>query len=148
MTRVLFVCMGNICRSPMAHGVFLHRIRALGLQDRFEVDSAGTHAYHTGESPDPRTLDVLARNGIALAHRARKIEVRDFETYDWILVMDEDNRQAVLKLAPMTHHDRVRMTLEPVGGGAVEDPYYGGPDGFDVNFEQLTRAIDAWLERM
>ncbi len=148
MTRVLFVCMGNICRSPMAHGVFQHRLRERGLQGEFLVDSAGTHAYHTGERPDPRTLSVLKRHGIDLDHRARQVHADDFERFDWILAMDEDNRRNLLARANGARVDHVRLMLEPIGGGNVEDPYFGGPDGFDVNYRQLTRAVDAWLEHM
>jgi protein-tyrosine-phosphatase len=148
MTRVLFVCLGNICRSPMAHGIFAHEVRRRGLQERFAVDSAGTAAYHAGEDPDPRTQAVLRRHGIALRHASRKVRDDDFERFDLILAMDRANHRDLLARCPAAHRPKVRMMLEPLGGGEVGDPYYGGPEGFDVNFRELTEASRAWLDEL
>lgn len=148
MTRVLFVCLGNICRSPMAHGIFAHEVRQRGLDDRFEVDSAGTAAYHEGEDPDPRTRQVLAAHGIPLRHAARAVRDSDFERFDLVLAMDRSNLQRLRARCPEAHAHKIHLMLEPVGGGEVADPYYGGPDGFDVNFRELTEASGAWLDRL
>jgi protein-tyrosine phosphatase len=144
---VLFVCLGNICRSPMAHGLLDHLVEERGLAGRFVIDSAGTAAYHAGEAPDPRTLDVLARHGIGLSHRARRVRDDDFERFDWLLAMDRANRRDLLARCPEGLEGKVQLTLAPIGGGDVADPYYGGPDGFDHNFRQLRTALDAWLDR-
>ena len=147
VTRVLFVCLGNICRSPMAHGVFQHAVGVRGLSDRFEVDSAGTAAYHVGNRPDPRTLAVLEGAGIELVHRARQATATDALHFDYLLAMDRSNRDALQRLAPRSA-DKIHLMLDPIGGGDVADPYYGGPDGFAVNFAQIERATAAWIDRM
>lgn len=143
---VLFVCLGNICRSPMAHGVMLQRAAARGRA--LHVDSAGTISTHAGERPDPRTLDVLARHGVPLDHRSRRVRDDDFANFDLILAMDHSNRTDLLARCPAEHAHKVRLVLEPIGGGIVKDPYYGGPSGFDLAYEQLTRACDAWLDTL
>jgi protein-tyrosine phosphatase len=147
-TRVLFVCLGNICRSPMAEGVFNHRAKERGRLADFEVDSAGTAAYHSGEQADRRTRALLAENGIALDCRARQVTDRDFEHYDYIFAMDSSNFNTLARRCPGEHQHKVKMVLEPLGGGDVPDPYYGGPDGFDLNFRQLSEALDHWLDRL
>ncbi len=149
MKRVLFVCLGNICRSPMAHGVMLHRVAERGLQGQVQVDSCGTAGYHIGEAPDPRTLDVLARNGIALSHRGRQLQANDLDRFDLILTMDRSNLANARQILGVDADDpRVRLVLEPTTGEEVADPYYGGPSGFDRNFEQLSEALDIWLDQL
>lgn len=145
MTRVLFVCLGNICRSPMAQGIFAHRAEQAGRD--LLADSAGTAAYHLGQHPDRRTLAVLKRHGVFLDHRARQVQDRDFERFDWILAMDTANLQELARRCPEHRRDRLARVLEPVGGGDVADPYYGGTEGFEENFRQLNEAADAWLLR-
>ncbi len=145
---VLFVCLGNICRSPMAEGVFGHLAAERGVAHRFRVDSAGTAAYHVGEPPDRRTLAVLRRHGIALRSVARQVRADDFEDFAWILAMDRSNRDHLLRIAPDHLAHKVHLALDPVGGGDVTDPYYGGPEGFERNFAQLSEALDAWIDRM
>ena len=145
---VLFVCLGNICRSPMAEGLFAHKVRERGLTDRFRVESAGTAAYHEGERPDSRTLEVLRRNGIRLDSRARQVRRDDFEQFDWILAMDRSNLGNLRRICPEAYAHRLHLTLEPTGGADVPDPYYGGPGGFDHNFAQLDEALEIWLDRM
>ena len=147
MTSVLFVCLGNICRSPMAEGLLQHLVRTRGLGERYRVDSAGTAAYHEGEAPDRRTLAVLRKHGIGLHSRARQVRREDFDEYDWILAMDQSNYRNLMRVCPDHRTDRVHKTLDPVGGGDVQDPYYGGPSGFDDNFAELERALNAWLDR-
>lgn len=149
MKRVLFVCLGNICRSPMAHGVMLHRVRERGLEGQIEVDSCGTAGYHVGERPDPRTLEVLRKHGIQLDHRGRQLQPSDLDRFDRILTMDRSNlRDARRILGVDADDERVQMVLAPTTGEEVADPYYGGPSGFDRNFEQLSEALDAWLDRL
>lgn len=131
----------------MAHGICLDRIDRAGLSDRIEVDSAGTAAYHAGEPPDPRTLATLRAHGLSLSHRARRVRPDDFTRFDWILAMDCANLRALRAAAPADTTAQIERVLQPVGGGDVADPYYGGPDGFEVNFAQLSRSIDAWIER-
>ena len=148
MTRVLFVCLGNICRSPMAHGIFAEAVARRGLTDRFAVDSAGTASYHQGERPDPRTMDVLATHGIALDTTSRQVTRDDFDDFDLFLAMDRSNHRNLLAVCPAVHAHKVRMMLEPVGGGEVGDPYYGGAAGFEVNYRQLTEASERWLDEL
>lgn len=154
---VLFVCMGNICRSPLAEGVFLHMAQERGVLDRFEVDSAGTGGWHAGNPPDSRALEVANRNGVKLVSRARQIRApEDFDRFHWVIVMDLDNRSRLLALgAP---EDRVRMlrsfdpALSHLSEGdqrlEVPDPYYGGPEGFDRVFEMVHAACAGLLERL
>jgi protein-tyrosine phosphatase len=139
-SSVLFVCLGNICRSPMADAIARHRY------PQVTVDSAGTGAYHVGETADPRTLEVLRRHGIPYDGRARQVRASDFEDFDLILAMDASNRKNLLRIAPTAHAHKVRMVLEPLEvGREVSDPYYGGPKGFDIAFEELDEAIGHWL---
>jgi protein-tyrosine phosphatase len=132
----------------MAEGLFRGLVRRRRLEDRFDIDSAGTAAYHVGELPDPRTRAVLAERGILEHGRARRVVDADFERFDHIFAMDQSNRSNLLKRCPPRHAHKVQMVLEPVGGGEVGDPYYGGPEGFEVNARELEGALAAWLERL
>ena len=136
MIRVLFVCMGNICRSPTAEGAFRELLRREGLDRAVWVDSAGTHAYHEGEAPDPRAIRAARRRGIELERiRARRVSAEDFEIFDYLLVMDEDNQGAMEALCPDVRYlERVGYFMNFAGESAshvVPDPYYGGPQGFE-----------------
>jgi protein-tyrosine phosphatase len=136
MIRVLFICMGNICRSPTAEGAFTRLIRAEGLEERIWVDSAGTHAYHMGDAPDPRAIRAADRRGIALEHlRARKVAAADFDTFDYLLAMDEDNVAHLTDICPEERFlPRVRLFMdfaEDAPESNVPDPYYGGLQGFE-----------------
>lgn len=147
--KVLFVCMGNICRSPTAEGVFREHVRrhAPGLD--IEIDSAGTHGYHVGEPPDPRTVKAAARRGIDLSSlRARQVQDEDFERFDLILAMDRLNHATLLDRSPPEHHTRIRTLLEFAGAAApadVPDPYYGGAKGFDDVLDLVESAADGLL---
>ena len=147
--RVLFVCMGNICRSPTAEGVFREHARrhAPGLD--IEIDSAGTHAYHVGEPPDPRTIAAATRRGIDLTGlRARQVHDDDFERFDLILAMDRLNHATLLDRSPPEHHERIRTLLEFAGKTApadVPDPYYGGARGFDDVLDLVESAVEGLL---
>jgi len=150
MVRVLFVCMGNICRSPTAAAVFRDLVARAGLADRVVVDSAGTHAYHEGEGADRRASRAAAGRGIDLAdHVARGVRRSDFDSFDFILVMDRDNLSELVARAPGHARSRIRLFLEFADaaafggrdhGGEVPDPYYGGPDGFDHVFDLIEVA--------
>jgi protein-tyrosine phosphatase len=149
-TRVLFVCLGNICRSPAAEGVFLHLLEREGLQQAFEVDSAGTGGWHVGNPADPRMRHAASRRGIHLPSRARQLEPADLNSFDHILTMDDDNLSAVqglarrhpssARIAPITEHCRQQRASE------VPDPYYGGPDGFAQVLDLLEDACSGLLE--
>jgi protein-tyrosine phosphatase len=141
---ILFVCLGNICRSPTAEGV----LRAVAAREApelmLQVDSAGTAAYHVGEPPDPRTRQAAARRGYDLnALRARIVEPADFERFDLILAMDRENLRVLRRRAPADAHRRLRLFLEFAPEGAPEDvpdPYYGGPNGFEEVLDLVERA--------
>ena len=133
-TSVLFVCMGNICRSPTAEGVFRHVVAEAGRSDEFEIDSAGTHAYHVGEQPDRRSMAAAARRGISLdGIRARRVAVEDYDRFDHIIAMDEDNLARLQDGAPEGSRAQIRLFLEFTDSveNEVPDPYYGGAAGFE-----------------
>ncbi len=139
--RVLFVCMGNICRSPTAEGVFRHMVVDAGLENRIEVASAGTHDYHVGHPPDRRTQAAAAMRGYDLScQRARQVSLRDFLDYDYILAMDADNLANLQAIAPAGQQEKARLFLdysEASRGGEVPDPYYGGDDGFTLVLDMV-----------
>lgn len=141
--RVLFVCMGNICRSPTAQGVFEKLVRDAGLQDRIDIDSAGTHAYHVGEQPDRRSQATARGRGIDLStQRARRVNGNDFGMFDYVLAMDSDNHEILADACPPEYRDRLFRFLEfaPELGRDVPDPYYGGPQGFENVFDMVETA--------
>ena len=135
MIKVLFVCMGNICRSPTAQGVFEQLIAAEGLAHAIAADSAGTAAYHIGHPPDGRTAAAAAKRGVDLTnYRARQVGADDFHAFDLVLAMDRDNFGAMGRILPAERRERLRMFLEfapSLGIHDVPDPYYGGADGFE-----------------
>lgn len=149
---VLFVCMGNICRSPTAEGVFRHRVEQAGLRDLVRIDSAGTHAYHIGQTPDRRSVAVAAQRSYALEGlKARKIVPKDFAIFDYVLAMDEDNLAAIEKLRPANHVGHVGLFLDfapGLGVREVPDPYYGGPAGFDQVLDLIEHAADGLLAKV
>jgi protein-tyrosine phosphatase len=148
--RLLFVCLGNICRSPAAEGMFLHLLERRDLTAAFEVDSAGTGGWHVGKPADPRMRAAAQRRGIQLPSRARRIETDDLQRFDHILTMDAENLAAVrdlagrrtvrARIAPLTRHCR-RFTI-----AEVPDPYYGGEEGFEQVLDLLEDACAGLLE--
>jgi len=150
--KILFVCLGNICRSPTAEAV----LRALAAREApelaLEVDSAGTAGYHVGEAPDPRTRQAAARRGYDLTGlRARIVAPEDFERFDLILAMDHENLRVLQRRAPPTAHERLRLFLEfgPQGGPEdVPDPYYGGPNGFEEVLDLVEAATRGLLTHL
>ena len=146
--RVLFVCMGNICRSPTAHALFHEAVTAAGLDDEIAVDSAGTHAYHIGNPPDARaTATALARDIDMTDLRARQVWQADFEQFDYVVAMDRDNLSLLEASCPSSAQDRLSLMLDwAVGwGDEVPDPYYGGDEGFIRVFDMLTQASQGLL---
>lgn len=143
------VCMGNICRSPMAHGYFEHAVREAGLQGRIEVDSAGTHAYHIGEPPDARAQQTAQRRGIDLSgQRARKALREDFARFDYVLAMDRDNYALLAELCPEGEEQKLRLFLDfapQLPQREVPDPYYGGEAGFERVFDMVEAAAQGLL---
>lgn len=148
-TRILFVCLGNICRSPAAEGIFIHRARERSVLDRFEVDSAGLGSWHAGDRPDPRTLAEAARRGIHLPSVARQVTAEDFDRHHLIVYMDEANRSGLRRRgAP---DDKLRaMAAYQRGDGPddVADPYEHGPEAFAAMFDHLERAVAGMLDEL
>ncbi|MGK0673425.1 MAG: low molecular weight protein-tyrosine-phosphatase [Halothiobacillaceae bacterium] len=146
---VLFVCMGNICRSPTAEGVFTRKVTEAGLSGRIRIDSAGTHAYHIGNPPDPRAIHAAQQRGYDLsALRARKVEVADFARFDYVLAMDAANLAILERLMPVGSSARVGLFMEfapEYGIREVPDPYYGGPAGFEQVLDMVEAAAEGLL---
>ena len=150
-TRILFVCMGNICRSPTAEGVFRHHAELAGMSEHLDIDSAGTHAYHTGEPPDRRARAAAERRGMSLEGiRARRVVTDDFERFDYIIAMDEDNLERLRVESPEEHRGKLRLFLEfsKANEREVPDPYYGGSAGFERVLDLVEEASRGLLETL
>ncbi len=149
MVRVLFVCLGNICRSPTAEGVFRNLVSREGLQDRISTDSCGTSDWHIGDPPDQRATAEALRRGIRIDDlKARQIRTNDFADFDYVLGMDHQNIAKLTALCPDEHINRVRLFLDfapDVGLREVPDPYYGGDDGFSGVFDMIEAASNGLL---
>lgn len=149
--RLLFVCLGNICRSPTAEGVMRHKLQLAGLADRVQVDSAGTGAWHVGKAPDPRTCAAAEQRGYRLHElRARQVQAEDFARFDWVLAMDHDNLRELCRLRPAQGDAELDLFLRR-GGLAeheVPDPYYGGADGFEQVLDLVELACDRLIEQI
>ncbi|HXA53946.1 MAG TPA: low molecular weight protein-tyrosine-phosphatase, partial [Solirubrobacteraceae bacterium] len=153
---VLFVCLGNICRSPTAEGVMRALVREAGMEATIALDSAGTGAWHVGESPDARATEAARRRGIALEGAARQVRPRDFEEFDLILAMDRANLRDLRRLAPdESAREKVRLLREWGRAGSqsdgdldVPDPYHGGPEGFDRVLDLVQAACAALLREL
>ncbi|MCU7960500.1 MAG: low molecular weight phosphotyrosine protein phosphatase [gamma proteobacterium symbiont of Bathyaustriella thionipta] len=147
--KVLFVCMGNICRSPTAHGVFEKVVLDAGLSEQIGTDSAGTHAYHVGEPPDTRSQATARQHGVDLSHqRARRVQASDFSEFDYVLAMDEDNYQILYSQCPAEYRQRVRLFMQYAAERTereVPDPYYGGGNGFERVFDMVEAAASGLL---
>ena len=150
MTRILFVCMGNICRSPCAEGIMQFLIKLQGLEDEIECDSAGTIDYHQGDSAAPRMREYAGLRGYELNSIARKFILQDFEKFDWIITMDENNYSQIRLLDPnnsFTHKiRRVTDFCETTKISSVPDPYYGGNRGFETVIDILEDACGGFLK--
>ena len=150
--KVLFVCMGNICRSPTAHGVFEKLVESKGLSQQIFTDSAGTHAYHVGESPDSRSQAKAMEYGVDISHqRAQKVKIEDFEYFDYIIAMDGSNYYDLKQLAPSHLQQKIYrfMQFAPDWDNEdVPDPYYGGGDGFENVFKIVEAASEGLLRHI
>jgi protein-tyrosine phosphatase len=151
-TRVLFVCMGNICRSPTAEGVFKRLVTDAGLDAEIESDSAGTHDYHIGDPPDGRSQAAAGRRGYDLsALRARQVALDDFAAFDYVLAMDATNLTALRRLCPSHYRERVKLFLEfapEAGRRDVPDPHYGGAQGFEDVLDLVELAAQGLLDHI
>ena len=148
MVKVLFVCMGNICRSPTAEGVFRHKVNAENLDAEIHIDSAGTHAYHIGNPPDGRAQEAaLMRNIDLSAQRARKVSSQDFSAFDYVIAMDESNIDDLLSICPSGYEDRVHLFLNFANSPITEvpDPYYGQGKGFEIVLNLVEDASEGLL---
>lgn len=150
--KVLFVCMGNICRSPSAEGVFNKLIIDQQLQEQFSIDSAGTHAYHTGESPDLRSQKAAEERQVDLRKiRARKVIMGDFEDFDYLLAMDSSNHSDMIQACPEEHQHKIKLFLDyapHLKTNEVPDPYYGGTYGFETVLDLIEEASTGFLAQL
>jgi protein-tyrosine phosphatase len=150
--RVLFVCTGNICRSPTAEGVARGLAEKLGLAEAFEFDSAGTHGYHVGDTPDPRAVAAAARRGYDLAHlRARRVTEFDFIRFDHVIAMGRDHLEWLRRSCPALYQDKLALLLEfsqRFEEDEVPDPYYGAADGFEQVLDLVEDALHQMLLRL
>jgi protein-tyrosine phosphatase len=152
-TRILFICLGNIIRSPLAENMFAHLAQEAGLGDKYEVDSAGTSSYHIGERPDSRMRQVATDYGFRYDGRARQITLADFDHFDLIIAQDSTNLSNLKRLA-RGPEDTAKLftmrTFDPQGNpqASVPDPYYGGIDGFHVTFEIVKRSCQGLLDAL
>jgi len=148
--QVLFVCLGNICRSPLAEALLVHKITERGLREKFHVDSCGTSNYNLGDGPDHRTLKNARQHGVSMNHIARQLTAGDIARFDRILVMDRQNLKNVQAVSDPTHHAKIMMmrSFDPQGEGEVPDPYYGGEQDFQDVFEILDRSVEGLLDAL
>lgn len=148
--RVLFICMGNICRSPTAQGMFEYLLEEARLSQHIDVDSAGTHAYHIGEKPDKRATQAAAGRGIDLSRqRARRVEAADFMRFDYVLAMDSSNLDDLVAICPQAQQNKIQLFLDfaqDLSEREVPDPYYGGDQGFERVLDLIEMGARALLE--
>ena len=146
--KILFVCLGNICRSPTSEVILRHLVKEKGEDEKWEIDSAGTGDWHVGKRPDKRTLQTLKKHGISTEHRARVVTSKDFNKFDIIFAFDESNIRDLKDIRPKAGKAELKLFGEwdPEGVTNVEDPYYGDIEGFDVMFEHCFRCCKAFLE--
>lgn len=151
--KILFVCLGNICRSPAAHGIMQKKIEEAGLQDKFEIDSAGLYSGHAGELPDDRMRIHARRRGYNLEHRSRKVKPSDFEDFDLILAMDDSNYSRLKSIAPTVEGEKkVQRMFDYISGfpayHSVPDPYYEGAEGFELVLDMLEEGCDRLIQSL
>lgn len=151
--KIVFVCLGNICRSPTAEGVFQHLVNERGLESYFFIDSAGTSAYHIGEPANSKSQKTANQHGIQLKSRARRFESEDLDEFDLILAMDRENYQNIMGLegnGKYSHKVKLMREYDPKSGNDAEvpDPYYGGMDGFKNVFDIVKRSCEALLDEL
>jgi protein-tyrosine phosphatase len=151
MVKVLFVCMGNICRSPTAEGVFQYQVKQAKLENRISIDSAGTHAYHVGNPPDARAQEAARKRNIDLSNqRARRVTADDFIEFDYVIAMDESNKNDLLSICPVGFEHRVHLFLDfaKCNETEVPDPYYGQGRGFEIVLNLVEDASEGLLDHI
>jgi protein-tyrosine phosphatase len=151
MVKVLFVCMGNICRSPTAEGVFRHQVEQANLTDQISIDSAGTHAYHVGNPPDGRAQSAALKRNVDLSEqRARRVSADDFLAFDYVIAMDESNKDDLLAICPEGYEDRIHLFLNFSECEEIEvpDPYYGQGRGFEIVLNLVEDASNGLLKHI
>lgn len=148
--RICFVCLGNICRSPMAAALLRHHTAGDPRYTTWSIDSCGTGAWHVGNGADPRTLATLQRHRISIAHRARQLRPADYRDFDLLLGMDDQNLTVLRDRAPRPHQARLDLlgSFDPEGLREVADPYYGDDDGFERMYTHLDRCCRALMEAL
>jgi len=151
MLRILFVCLGNICRSPLAEGIFQHLIEKNGLENKIFCDSSGTSGWHIGEPPDARSEHIASQHGINLDHYGRQLEADDFDTFDYIIAMDKSNYNHIRAAEGFEKFDEGNLLMmrkfdEIEPNSDVPDPYFGGPDGFENVYKMLHRSCSNLLK--
>jgi len=150
MVNVLFVCLGNICRSPLAEGIFKKLVRNAGLDSFIFSDSAGTSRWHIDEPPDLRSIQIAEKNGVQLDHLGRQVTTEDLEKFDYILAMDNENYEEIVRLKDDGVFQKARIRLmrdydKQQTGADIPDPYYGGPDGFQIVYDMLEESLSNFL---
>lgn len=152
MKKILFVCLGNICRSQMAESIFRNMVNNAGRENDFFIDSAGTSSCNQGRPADVRAIAKLAQHGLSTDHKARQVEAEDFDNFDYILAMDSDNYETLMWIAGDNEAGKNKImmfrTFDPQGNGSVPDPYYGGEEGFENVFKICERTCCELLEKL
>lgn len=151
MSKVLFVCLGNICRSPAAEGVFTKMVADAGLNSQIQIDSCGTSGHHSGENADPRMIEHAEKRGYQLSSIARGLTPQDLDTFDWVITMDRSNYNNVLKVATPENRHKVKTMLsfaQEYHKEEVPDPYYGGPEGFEHVLDLLEDSCKGLLSEV
>jgi protein-tyrosine phosphatase len=153
MINVLFVCLGNICRSPLAEGIFKKLVKEKGLDSFIFSDSAGTSRWHIDEPPDTRSIQIAEKNGVELDHYGRQILRNDLDKFDYILAMDNENYEGILRLKNPDHYHKTKIMImrdfdNQQSGADIPDPYYGGQDGFQIVYDMLEESLTNLLNHI